>query len=176
MKIAFISRWFADEHKRSEERGGSEQHRLQAYRELGHEVVVLSQLADSQELEVRNFNGIPVITSPRWKRLPAFWLLDKVAKLFTGHRKLFTDAWYLHQFLKIYGPFDVLEAQCEDPDGLAVAFFSLFQKLPPWCIQIFRCAINLSKKNLSFLIKPFSNLFSVEHITLKQIHFLSLNV
>jgi len=137
MKIAFISRWLFDEHQRSGGLGGGELHRLSAYRDLGHEVIALSQSPEVRGLEAGELNGIPAVFSPRWKRLPWLALLDKIAKPFTRHRKLFTDAWYLRQFLKRYGPFDLIEAQCEEPDGLTVALLSCLQKLPPWAVQIF---------------------------------------
>jgi glycosyltransferase involved in cell wall biosynthesis len=137
VRIAFISRWFVEENKRTEGRGGSEQQRVRGYVEAGHEVVVLSQEEESSVLEKRQINGISVVTTPRWRRV--WWLvaLDKLAKGWSHHRKVFSDAWQLRLFLKKFGPFDVLEAQCEEPDGLVVALCSLFHKVPPWCIQLF---------------------------------------
>jgi len=137
MRIAFISRWLFDEFKRSEGVGGGELHRILAYRELGHEVIALSQSPEVNGFEEIKLCDLPVVLTPRWKRLPGLGILDKIAKPFTRHRKLFTDLWYLHGFLKRYGPFDVIEAQCEEPDGLVVALLSCFKKLPPWAVQIF---------------------------------------
>jgi glycosyltransferase involved in cell wall biosynthesis len=137
MKIGFISRWLLDEYERSRGAGGGEQQRVEAYSHQGHQVIVLSQAKLNYGLEEHSIDGIKVVASPRWKRAPFLWPLDKLAKIFTGHRKLFSDAFYLHKFLKKYGPFDVLEAQCEEPDGIVIAFLSLFQKLPRWYVQIF---------------------------------------
>lgn len=78
-----------------------------------------------------------MVSSPRWKRHPLLAILDKLAKPLARHRKVFTDALYLSRFLAQFGPFDVIEAQCEEPDGLVVAMLSVFQKLPPWCVQLF---------------------------------------
>jgi glycosyltransferase involved in cell wall biosynthesis len=137
VKIAFISRWLMDEHQRSGGVGGGEEQRVQAYRDLGHEVMALSQADDAQGMEMRQLNGIPVVVTPRWKRLPPLAPFDKLLKPLTRHRKAITDAWWLRRFLRQYGPFDLIEAQCEEPDGLVVAVLSCFQKLPPVAVQIF---------------------------------------
>lgn len=137
MKIAFISRWLAEEFRRTDGKGGTELQRILAYQSLGHEVVALSQLDDARLLETRDLRGVKTALTPRWARVPWLALLDKLAKPLTQHRKLFTDAWHLRLFLERFGPFDVIEAQCEEPDGLVVATLSLFRKLPPWCAQLF---------------------------------------
>lgn len=137
MKIAFISRWFVEENKRTGGRGGSEQQRVKGYIDAGHEVVVLSQEENSARLQAGTINGIAVVTTDRWRRVWWLALLDKLAKGWSQHRKVMSDAWELHLFLEKFGPFDVLEAQCEEPDGLVVAVCSLFRKMPPWCVQLF---------------------------------------
>lgn len=150
MKIALISRWLFDEFQRNGELGGGELHRISAYRELGHEVIALSQSPQVRGMEEIKLNDVTVVLTPRWKRLPGLGILDKIAKPFTRHRKLFTDLWFLHQFLKRYGPFDVIEAQCEEPDGLVVALLSCFKKLPPWAVQIFALRYHFEKNKPVF--------------------------
>lgn len=137
MKIAFISRWFVEENRRTDGRGGCEQHRVQAFLKMGHEVVVFSQTIHCRRFERHRLNGVSVIVTHRWRRNKWMSILDKLLKPFVGHRKLITDAWDLFHFIRDFGPFDVIEAQCESPDGLVVAFLSLFYQLPPWCVQIF---------------------------------------
>ena len=164
MKIAFISRWFFEENARTQGRGGPEQQRVKAYQELGHEVIVLSQSEESRHLEEISINGIRVVTTARWKRKPALAILDKLAKPFTKHRKVFSDARDLRLFLKRYGPFDVLEAQCEEPDGLVVAVASVFSKLPPWCVQLFALRYRFLIESPFSLKLGVSALFSGEPI------------
>ena len=122
MKIAFISRWLFDEYRRyGGGEGGGELQRAIAYKQMGHEVIALSQSPDVAGMQESELNGLRVILTPRWKRGTLLGIADKLAKPFTRHRKLFTDAWFLCKFLKEYGPFDLVEAQCEEPDGLVVA-------------------------------------------------------
>lgn len=136
--MAFISRWLVEESRRFGADGGPELQRIQAYEELGHEVVAFSQATDLREnFEERRLGGVRVIVTHRWKRRLFCWLLDRIFKWLTPHRKLATDVYELSQFLKKYGPFDCIEAQCEEPDGLVIAVLSRFQKLPPWIATVF---------------------------------------
>ncbi len=138
MKIAFISRWLVEESRRFGNEGGPELQRIQAYEELGHQVTVLSQAADVRGyFEERALGGIRVVVTPRWKRRKLCWIADRVLKWLTPHRKLASDTYDLAVFLKKYGPFDCIEAQCEEPDGLVVSVLSRFRKLPPWMVSVF---------------------------------------
>lgn len=138
VKIAFISRWLVEESRRFGNEGGPELQRIQAYEELGHEVVALSQATDVRGyFEERALGGIKVVVTHRWKRRKICWLADRILKWITPHRKLATDAYDLSLFLKKYGPFDCIEAQCEEPDGLVISVLSRFQKLSPWMVSVF---------------------------------------
>lgn len=146
MKIAFISRWFVEESRRFGADGGPELQRVQAYEELGHEVIAFSQANDNRDyFEERRLGGIRVVVTPRWKRRWFCWILDRLLKWMTPHRKLATDVVDLSLFLRKYGPFDLIEAQCEEPDGLVVSVLSRFSKLPPWIVTVFSlryCFVN----------------------------------
>ncbi len=135
MKLAFVSRWLCDETRRFGR--GPELERVQAYRDLGHEVTVLSQSPDAAWFEERTLGGIQAIVTPRWKRHFRWWAADRILKGITPHRKLATDASDLATFLDRWGPFDHVEAQCEEPDGLLLATLSHFKKLPPWSVDLF---------------------------------------
>ncbi len=162
MKIAFISRWLVEESRRFGNAGGPELQRIQAYEELGHEVIVLSQAVDVRGyFEERALGGIRVIVTPRWKRRATCWVADRVLKWFTPHRKLASDAYDLSLFLKKYGPFDCLEAQCEEPDGLVISVLSRFCKLPPWMVSVFSLRYDFIEGRPRFaLLKVFQHVLN----------------
>ncbi|MES2307502.1 MAG: glycosyltransferase family 4 protein [Verrucomicrobiota bacterium] len=154
MKIAFVSRWLAEESRRFGSEGGPELQRIQAYEELGHEVIALSQASDVRGyFEERSLGGIRVILTHRWNRRGSCWIADRILKWFTPHRKLATDAYDLAFFLRHYGPFDVIEAQCEEPDGLVISFLSRFQKLPPWMVSVFSLRYHFEDGKPLFALK-----------------------
>jgi hypothetical protein len=154
VKIAFISRWLVEESRRFGPEGGPELQRIQAYEELGHEVIALSQATDVRGyFEERSLGGVRVIVTPRWKRRGVCWLADRILKWVTPHRKLATDAYDLAYFLRQYGPFDTIEAQCEEPDGLVISFLSRFQKLPPWMVSVFSLRYQFENGRPLFALK-----------------------
>ncbi|MGV3772696.1 MAG: glycosyltransferase family 4 protein [Verrucomicrobiales bacterium] len=153
MKIGFISRWFLEEHRRSGGKGGTEQERVRAYQKLGHEVTVFSQTESSRFGDVSDINGVRVVATHRTRRKWFLAIFDKCAKKRTPHRKLVSDCWELGKLLKQHGPFDVLEAQCEEPDGLVLAALSKVQKLPPWCVQLFALRYNFKEGQPQFTEK-----------------------
>ena len=124
LKIALLSRWFAEEHRRTGG-AGTVQELAEAVAALGHEVVVLSQsksVAALEKAKPGEFGALEVWLSPREKRRRGLIsLLDRLAKRLYGHRKVVSDARDLRDFLAARGPFDALWAQCEEPDGLVAA-------------------------------------------------------
>jgi len=140
LKIALLSRWYWEENRRSgTEEGGMVQQLAEAVAALGHEVVVLSQSPQVRGLEKSRIGALETWLSPRDRRRD-FWtgLRDKWAKRAYGHRKVCTDALALRDFLAQRGPFDVLWAQCEEPDGLVAAVAAQSGvAVPPTLTQIY---------------------------------------
>ncbi len=138
LKIALLSRWYAEENRRMAGRGPVQQ-LAEAVADLGHEVVVLSQSKEVAALTSSRLGRLETWLSPRDQRRGGWTgLRDKLAKGRYGHRKVHSDALDLRDFLAARGPFDVLWAQCEEPDGLVAAVAA--QKgiaLPPTVTQIF---------------------------------------
>ena len=139
LKIALLSRWYWEENRRHGETGGGMVRQLaEAVAALGHEVVVLSQSPQATPLEKTQIGPLEVWLSPRdRKRDLLTGLRDKLAKQTYGHRKVHTDALALRDFLARRGPFDVLWAQAEEPDGLVAALAARRGlPLPPVLTQI----------------------------------------
>lgn len=139
MKIAFISRWYWEENRRSddEEHGGPTRQLAEAVAALGHEVVVLSQ-STTRKVQKTTIGPLEVWLSPRDKRRDLMTgLKDKMAKKKFNHRKVYSDAYVLRDFLKKCGPFDALWVHTESPDGLVVGLAAqMGLRLPPVLQQI----------------------------------------
>jgi glycosyltransferase involved in cell wall biosynthesis len=141
LKIALLSRWYAEEHRRTGGTG-TVQELAEAVAALGHEVVVLSQSKEVTRLERADpgaLGALEVWLTPREQRRGGWTgLRDRLAKRRFGHRKVVSDALDLRDFLARRGPFDVLWAQCEEPDGLVAAIAAQQGvKLPPTLTQIY---------------------------------------
>jgi glycosyltransferase involved in cell wall biosynthesis len=139
LKIALLSRWYWEEDRRQGESGGGMVRQLaEAVAALGHEVVVLSQIPGAGALEKTHIGALEVWLSPRDKKRDLLTgLRDKLAKQTYRHRKVHTDALALRDFLALRGPFDVLWAQAEEPDGLVAAIAARRGvPLPPLLTQI----------------------------------------
>jgi glycosyltransferase involved in cell wall biosynthesis len=154
LKIALLSRWFAEEHRRTGGTG-TVQELAEAVAALGHEVVVLSQSKEAAALEKAKpgeFGVLEVWLTPRGRRRRGWTgLRDRLAKRRYGHRKVVSDALDLRDFLATRGPFDVLWAQCEEPDGLVAALAAqLGAKLPPTLTQIYALRYGFEKKQPVF--------------------------
>jgi glycosyltransferase involved in cell wall biosynthesis len=154
LKIALLSRWYAEEHRRTGGKGTVQQ-LAEAVAALGHEVVVLSQSKSVAVLEKSNpgeFGALEVWLTPREKRRAfGIGLVDRLMKRIYGHRKVLSDAFDLNDFLKARGPFDVLWAQCEEPDGLVAAIANqLGTKLPPILTQIYALRYRFGEPRLVF--------------------------
>src|SRR5260221_6547555 len=141
LKIALVSRWYWEEDRRqvaATTDGGATRELAEAVAALGHEVVVLSQSPRARALEKSQIGPLEVWLWPREKKRDFLTgLRDKWAKQIYRHRKVYSDAFALRDFLKRRGPFDVLWAQTEEPDGLVAAIAAeLGFKLPPTLVQI----------------------------------------
>jgi glycosyltransferase involved in cell wall biosynthesis len=139
LKIAFLSRWYWEENRRTgTAAGGPTQQLAEAVAALGHEVTVLSQSPRIAALEKSRIGALDVWLSPREKRRDFFTgLRDKLAKGAYRHRKVHSDALDLAEFLRTQGPFDVLWAHCEEPDGLVAGVAARRGvRLPPLLVQV----------------------------------------
>jgi glycosyltransferase involved in cell wall biosynthesis len=151
LKIALLSRWYAEENRRTGG-AGSVQQLAEAVAALGHEVVVLSQSKTVAALEQSRIGALETWLSPREKRRWGWTgLRDKLAKGRYGHRKVHSDALDLRDFLAARGPFDVLWAQCEEPDGLVAAIAEkMGVKLPPTLTQIYALRYDFERAQPKF--------------------------
>ena len=138
MKIALLSRWYWEEHHRHGDEGGTTIQLAEAVAARGHEVVVLSQSPHVDRLTAAKIGALETWLSPRDKRRGFLTgLRDKWAKRTYDQRKVYSDALDLEKFLAQRGPFDVLWAQSESPDGLICAIAAKQgRKLPPVVVQI----------------------------------------
>jgi glycosyltransferase involved in cell wall biosynthesis len=157
MKIALLCRFYGEEHRRLSASGnGPVQQLAEAVAALGHEVVVLSQSPNVATLEKSQIGALEVWLSPRDKKRDFLTgLRDKWAKQTYRHRKVYTDALALRDFLEQRGPFDVLWAQTEEPDGLVVGIAA--QRgiaLPPVVTQIQALRYRFEKGTPVFNEKP----------------------
>ena len=139
LRIAFVSRWYWEENRRAGTvAGGPTQQLAEAVAALGHEVIVLSQSPGAEELKSSQIGTLEVWLSPREKRTDLLTALrDKWAKHTYAHRKVHSDAQDLRDFLARRGPFDVLWAHAEEPDGLVAAVAARgVVGFPPVLVQI----------------------------------------
>lgn len=139
LKIALISRWYWEETRRnSGAESGPVRQLAEAVAALGHEVVVLSQSPQVTTLEKSQVGTLETWLFPRDKKRDFLTgLRDKWAKQTYRHRKIYSDALALRDFLNQRGPFDVLWAQAEEPDGLTAAIAAqIGVPLPPIAVQI----------------------------------------
>ena len=155
MKIALLSRWYWEENRRFGEEGGSTRQLAEAIAARGHEVVVLSQSPLTRKMRRERIGELEVWVSPRDKRRGFMigWR-DKMAKKTYNHRKIFSDAMALREFLSRRGPFDVLWAHTESPDGLVAAFARQSgTNVPPILLQIQALRYRFEKGNPVFTEK-----------------------
>jgi glycosyltransferase involved in cell wall biosynthesis len=154
LKIALLSRWYAEEHRRTGGKGTVQQ-LAEAVAGLGHEVVVLSQskaVAALEKTRPGELGALEVWLSPREKRRGGWTgLRDRWEKRRFGHRKACSDALDLRDFLAARGPFDALWAQCEEPDGLVAAVAArLGVALPPTLTQVYALRYDFAKDGPAF--------------------------
>ena len=139
LKIALLSRWYWEESRiHYDDEGGAARQLAEAVAALGHEVVVLSQSPEVRKLKQIQLGTLETWVSPRDKgRGFINRLRDRWARKGFGYAHAYSDAQILREFLALRGPFDVLWAHAESPDGLVVALArKLRVKLPPLLVQI----------------------------------------
>ena len=138
LKIAMLCRWYWEENRRTgTETGGMAQQLAEAVAALGNEVVVLSQSPDVAGLEQSRVGKLETWLTPREKRRDFLTAVrDKLAKQSYPHRKVYSDAYDVRDFLARRGPFDVFWAQSEVPDGLVATIAAQRAPLPPILTQI----------------------------------------
>lgn len=118
MRIAVIHRSLEAEVRHLGEEGGTSVQLLRAMRELGAEVWVLTQSPRPEFFTAGTVGGLPAVTWHDTRRDPGLALADKAIKFLFSHRKLATDARHARHALAAHGPFDVIWAFSEEPDGL----------------------------------------------------------
>jgi len=139
LKIALLARSYWEESQlHGNEEGGSTRQLAEAVAALGHEVVVLSQSPEVRKLKTAQAGALETWVSPREKHRSLLTALrDRGAKRTYAHPKVYSDALSLREFLSRRGPFDVLWAQAESPDGLIAAILARQGvKLPPLLVQV----------------------------------------
>jgi len=141
LKIALISRWYWEESRYNydDEEGGATRQLAEAVAALGYEVVVLSQSSEVRKLKKIQLGALETWVSPRDKHRSLFTALrDRTARKAYSHPKVYSDALTLREFLARRGPFDVLWAHAESPDGLIAGIAAKLpgRKLPPLLLQI----------------------------------------
>jgi glycosyltransferase involved in cell wall biosynthesis len=139
LKIALLARdyWLESQiHYDSE--GGATRQLAEAVAALGHEVVVLSQSSEIRKMKKIEIGALETWVSPRDKHRGLFAALrDRAGRKTYAYPKVYSDALALREFLVRRGPFDVVWAHAESPDGLVAAFAAQRGlKLPPVLLQI----------------------------------------
>jgi glycosyltransferase involved in cell wall biosynthesis len=156
LKIAMLCRWYWEENRRTgTPAGGMAQQLAEAIAALGHEVVVLSQSPHVAGIEQSRIGKLEVWLTPREKRRDFVTAIsDKFAKQVYGHRKVFSDALGLRDFLARKGFFNVLWAQSEEPDGLVAAIAAQRMPVPPILTQIHSLRYRFNSGSPVFTERP----------------------
>ena len=141
LKIALLARSYWEEtHGRldRDEEGGAMRQLAEAVAALGHEVVVLSQSPEVRKLKTAQVGALETWVSPADKHRSLLTALrDRGVKRTYSHPKVYSDALAFREFLSRRGPFDVLWAHAESPDGLIPAIAARQGgKLPPLLVQV----------------------------------------
>jgi glycosyltransferase involved in cell wall biosynthesis len=138
LKIALLSRDYWEESRLNDEEGGAIRQLAEAVAALGHEVIVLSQSPEVRKLKKVPIGALETWVSPRRKSCGLLTALrDQWAAKTYSHPQIHSDALILRDFLAQRGPFDLLWAHAELPDGLVAAMTArLGVKLPPVLLQV----------------------------------------
>ncbi|HEV3273068.1 MAG TPA: glycosyltransferase family 4 protein [Candidatus Methylacidiphilales bacterium] len=139
LRIALLSRsYWLENHLEPDGEGGPTQQLAEAVAALGHEVVVMTHSFQARKPQKSNIGPLETWFYPREKHRNALMFLrDRWARKAYSHPQIYTDALALRDFLALRGPFDVLWAPSESPDGLVVAVAAqLGVKLPPVLLQV----------------------------------------
>ena len=181
LKIALVSQhyWLEDQiHHEGE--GGPLRQLAEAVAALGHEVVVLSQSYEVRRLKQVEAGSLETWVSPREKHRNIITAVrDRFSAKSHGSPKAHSDALFLRDFLKKRGPFDVLWAEAESPDGLsAVMAAKLGVKIPPVLVQAqaLRCRYDkgvpvfIDHKPLGLAFKYARRILAVSELIADNIH------
>jgi glycosyltransferase involved in cell wall biosynthesis len=138
LKIALISRRYWEENHFGDEEGGATQQLAEAVAAMGHEVIVLSQSPEVRKLRKISIGQLETWVSPRDRhRNLVVAVRDRLARKRFFQPHVFSDVLALRDFLAKRGPFDVIWAHTETPDGLTVALAARQKiKVPPLLVQI----------------------------------------
>jgi glycosyltransferase involved in cell wall biosynthesis len=140
LKIALLSRWYWEEsrHHHDDEEGGSSRQLAEAVAALGNEVVVLTQKPGIRKVKQVSIDSLETWASPRNRHRDLITgIRDRMAKTAYSYSQIYSDALALRDFLAQRGPFDVIWAHAESPDGVAAAMAAkMGVKLPPVLLQV----------------------------------------
>jgi glycosyltransferase involved in cell wall biosynthesis len=138
LKIVLLSRRYWEENHFGDEEGGATQQLAEAVAAMGHEVIVLSQSPEVRKLKKISIGHLETWVSPRNRqRSLVVGVRDRLARKRYFQPHVFSDVLALRDFLAKRGPFDVLWAHAETPDGLTAALAARRKiKLPPMLVQI----------------------------------------
>jgi glycosyltransferase involved in cell wall biosynthesis len=161
LKIALVSRsyWEDFDHDESHE-GGATQQLAEAIAKLGHEIIVLTQSADVGKYKQIQVGTLETWATPRNRARGLFTgLRDSMANSSFAHHRLYSDAGHLREFLDKRGPFDVVWAANEAPDGLVVATAAkMGVRLPPVLVQVQKLRQRFDKGEPVFIEKKMFSL------------------
>jgi glycosyltransferase involved in cell wall biosynthesis len=165
LKIALVSQWYWQEslHHHDDDEGGSARQLAEAVAALGNEVIVLTQSPDVRTLKQYPIGSLETWVSPRDRSRDLFTRLrDWMARKSYSYSQIYSDALALRDFLAKRGPFDVIWAHSESPDGLAIAMAAkLGVKLPPVLLQVQALRYRFTKAGPKFIeTKPLQFAFS----------------
>lgn len=154
MKVLMVSRWLWEERRRNGDSPGFFGELAQAIVAKGVDLTLLSQANDAGFVpDPRPVDGLNVHVFTRDGRTAALAPFDKIVKRWGGYRKAVTDASIIRRFALRHGPFDVIVAQCEEPDGLACAIASLPGGLPPLVTQVHDLRYEFRTEGVRFIRK-----------------------
>ena len=140
LKIALLSRYYWEESNLhgNEEEGGATLQLAECVAALGHEVIVLSQSPHVRKLKKISLGNLETWVSPRDKsRNLVVAVRDRLARKKYQYAQSQSDVLALKEFLAKRGPFDVIWAHAEMPDGLTVGLAARQRiKVPPLLVQI----------------------------------------
>ncbi|MCC7518728.1 MAG: glycosyltransferase family 4 protein [Verrucomicrobiae bacterium] len=136
MRVAVLHRSLEAEIRHLGEEGGTSLQLLLALRDLGVEVLALTQSPHPERFADGKIGGLPAVVWHETRRDPGLALLDKGIKLIYHHRKLATDTQRARRALAERGPFDVVWAYSEEPDGLVAGVLRALGNRIPLVIGI----------------------------------------
>jgi glycosyltransferase involved in cell wall biosynthesis len=180
LKIALISHfyWLESVHHYDEE-GGATRQLAEAVAKLGHEVIVLTQSSEVRRLKKIELGKLETWVFPRERhRNILTGLRDRWHARRYAHPKIHSDVLALKEFLAKRGPFDVLWAHAESPDGLAVAVAAQKGvKVPPMLLQVqsLRCRyekgvpVFIDKRPLNLAFRQASRILAISEMLAENI-------